>query len=123
MKSWKSVDEYIASSPEKVRPKLKQIRAAIRQVAPDAVESISYGMAFYGYKGERGFTGRLCYFGLTKSSIAFYMRPRDLEARASEVEEYKTTKSALHFPLDEEIPVPLIKKLVRDAVRHHEPGE
>ncbi|TLX99039.1 MAG: DUF1801 domain-containing protein, partial [Thaumarchaeota archaeon] len=64
MKTWKSVDEYIAAARKEVQPKLREIRTAIREVAPDALESISYGMPFYSYKGEQGFKGRLCYFGL-----------------------------------------------------------
>jgi uncharacterized protein YdhG (YjbR/CyaY superfamily) len=34
----KSVDEYIASQPEALRPKLEQVRAAIRKAVPEAVE-------------------------------------------------------------------------------------
>jgi len=38
----------------------------------------------------------------------------------NELAEYKTTKSALQLPLDRAVPVSLIKKLVRDAIRRHE---
>jgi uncharacterized protein YdhG (YjbR/CyaY superfamily) len=123
MKSWKDVDEYIAGARKEAQPKLREIRAAIREVAPDAVESISYGMPFYSYKGEQGFKGRLCYFGLLKSNIGFYLRPPVIEEHMDEVAEYKTTKSALQFSLDRPIPVSLIKKLVRDGIKRHEAGE
>jgi uncharacterized protein YdhG (YjbR/CyaY superfamily) len=123
MKQAGNVDEYIAATPKDMQPKLKQIRSAIREVAPDAVESISYGMPFYSYKGEEGFKGRLVYFGLLKSSIALYMRPQDLEPYMNEVAEYKSTKSALQFPLDQTLPVQLIKKLVREAMKRHYAGE
>ena len=36
----KSVDEYIAAQPEAMRPKLEQVRAAIRRAVPDAVEGL-----------------------------------------------------------------------------------
>ena len=123
MKSWKEVDEYIAGAPKEARPKLEQVRKAISEAAPDATESISYGMPFYSYKGEQGFKGRLVYFGLLKGRIALYMRPQDLEGHMGVVARYMTTKSALQFPLDEVIPVSLIKKLVRDAIRRHEAGD
>lgn len=99
--------------------KLRQVRAAIREVAPDADERISYGMPFYRYKGEGGFKGRLVYFGLLKSRIALYMRPQDVEPYMNEASEYKSTKSALQFPLDQEIPVLLVQKLVRQAMKTH----
>lgn len=123
MKSLKSVDDYISVAPEEVRPKLRQLRAAIREAAPDAVESISYGMPFYSFKGESGFNARLCYFGLIKDSVAFYMRPHVFEENSEEVVEFKSTKSALHLPLHRPIPVSLIKKLVRTEIKTHEARE
>jgi uncharacterized protein YdhG (YjbR/CyaY superfamily) len=85
MKSWKNVDEYIAAAPKEVRTKLEQVRAAIREVAPDAVEGISYGVPSYSHKGEQGIEGRLCYFGLVKSGIGFYLRPPVIEGHVGEL--------------------------------------
>jgi len=117
----KEVDAYIDDAPKEVQPKLRQIRAAIREAAPDAIESISYGMPFYSFAGESGFGARLCYFGLLKSKkkIAFYTRPVFLDEYKGEVEPYTTTKSALQFPLDRPIPIRLIKKIVRNGIRRH----
>ncbi|MDA4112738.1 MAG: DUF1801 domain-containing protein [Thaumarchaeota archaeon] len=115
----KDVDSYIAAAPRVAQPRLREVRDAIRDVAPDAVESISYGMPFYSFRGEVGIEARLCYFGLHKDSIGFYMRPHVIEEHKEEAAEYKTTKSALRFSLDEPIPVSLIKNLVRDAIRRH----
>lgn len=119
----KNVDEYIAAAVKEAQPKLRKVRAAIREVAPDAVESISYGMPFYSYEGEVGFKNRLVYFGLQKSRLVLYMRPQDLEEHVNELAEYQSTKSALRFPLDQAVPVTLIKKLVKGAVTRHEVGE
>jgi uncharacterized protein YdhG (YjbR/CyaY superfamily) len=123
MKAWKNVDAYMAAAPKDVQVKLREVRAAVREAAPDAVESISYGMPFYSFKGETGFKARLCYFGLLKNRIAFYMRPMAIEGHLDEVSEYQTTKSALQFPLDRPIPVSLIKKLVREGIKKHVAGE
>jgi len=49
--SFSNVDEYIKGFPEEVQVILQQVRAAIRQSAPDAVESISYAMPAYKIKG------------------------------------------------------------------------
>ena len=123
MKPAKNVDEYIAAAGTETQPKLRKVRAAIRAVAPDATESISYGMPFYSYKGEVGFKNRLVYFGLQKSKLVLYMRPQDLEGHTHEVSDYRSTKSALGFPLDQAVPVTLIKRLIKDAVRRHEVTE
>jgi uncharacterized protein YdhG (YjbR/CyaY superfamily) len=123
VKAWKSVDEYIAAAPKDVQPKLREVRAAIRDVAPDAGESISYGMPFYNYKGESGYKGRFCYFGLQKAHIGLYIPPPIIEEHLDELAEYETTKSALHLPLNRPIPISLIKKLVKDRLKRHEAGE
>jgi len=80
-------------------------------------------MPFYSYKGEVGIERRLCYFGLQRASIGLFLRPKDLEPHAEEIAKYKSTKSALRFPLDEPIPIPVIKRLVRDADRRHRAGK
>ena len=117
----KSVDEYIENTSPEVQPKLVEIREAIRQVAPDVVERISYGMPFYSFKGESGFQARLCYFGVLKgkNKIVFYTRPVFLEENKDEVKSYLSTKSALQFPSEETIPIQLIKSVVRSAIRKH----
>lgn len=62
-----SVDEYLAALPADQREALATIRAAIQKKAPDAVESIAYGMPAYKYRGKP-----LIYFGAAKGHIALY---------------------------------------------------
>jgi uncharacterized protein YdhG (YjbR/CyaY superfamily) len=117
----KDVDDYVAAAPSMARPNLRRLRAAIREAAPDAVESMSYGMPHYSFRGESGFASRLCYFGLVKGKdkIAFYTRPQYLEGSDDEVAPYLSTRSALRFPVDRPLPLRLIKKIVRHGVRKH----
>ena len=114
MKKYKSVDEYIAAAPVGVRPKLEELRMAIKEAAPEAKESISYGMAFYSYKG------RLAWMGLFTGHIGFFVRPPILEEHAGELKEYEMTKSSLHLPINKKIPATMVKKLVRAAVKMNE---
>jgi uncharacterized protein YdhG (YjbR/CyaY superfamily) len=113
-KAPKDVDEYIARAPKEVQDKLKEIRVTIREAAPTAVESISYGMPYYDYMG------RLAWFGLAKAHIGLYLRPPVIEEHKKELANYKTTKSAVHLPLDKKIPVPLIKKLIKARMKKNE---
>jgi uncharacterized protein YdhG (YjbR/CyaY superfamily) len=113
-KAPKDVDEYIARAPKEARDRLEEVRAAIREAAPTAVESISYGIPFYDYRG------RLVWFGLAKAHIGLYVRPPVIEEHKSELADYETTKSAVRFPLDKKIPVPLIKKLVKARMKKND---
>lgn len=107
----KDVDEYIASVPKEIQSKLIQLRATIKEVAPTAIEGISYRMPYYNYKGQ------LAWFALMKSHIGLYLRPPLIEEHKKELARYETTKSAIHFPLNEELPIPLIKKLIKARMK------
>ncbi len=111
------MDDYISAAPKEVQDKLKKVRAAIREAAPAADESISYRMPYYDYKG------RLAWFGLHRAHIGLYIRPPVVEEHRNELAGYKTTKSAVHLPLDKSIPVQLIKKLVKARMKRNEAGE
>ena len=110
----KDVDAYIATVPKEVRSKLKEIRAAIRKAAPGAEESISYGMPYYSYKG------RLAYFRLSKKHIGLYIPPPIIEEHKSDLEDYETATATVRFPLDKELPVVLIKKLIKARMKKNE---
>jgi uncharacterized protein YdhG (YjbR/CyaY superfamily) len=101
-------------APKEVRDKLREVRAAIREVAPAASEGISYRMPYYDYKG------RLAWFGLQNGYIGLYIRPPVIEEHREELTAYETTKSAVHLTLDRTIPVALVKKLIRARMKKNE---
>jgi len=103
--SSKDVDAYIARASRDSRGKLRQMRKIIIEIAPDSVESISYGMP-----GDD--KGAVAWFALAKNNIGLYLRPPIIEEHKRELASYETTKSAVHFPLDKKLPVRLIKKLL-----------
>jgi len=107
------VDAYIRAAPKAVQSKLKEIRAAIREVAPAATESISYGMPGYD-------KGRIGWFGLARRHIGLYLRPPIIKEHERELAGYETTKSAIRFPLHTKLPVPLIKKLIKARIEKNE---
>lgn len=108
-----TVDEYIAREARPAQLMMKQIRAAIRAVAPEAEERISYGMPFYEYKFQ-GVRGRLAYIGAHKKFISLqplpHHIPADLEKKLGA---YRAAKSTVRFPIGTRVPITLIRKLVR----------
>ena len=106
------VDEYIASAPEPAQQMMRQIRAAIRAVAPEAEEKISYRMPFYEYRFP-GYKGRLAYFAAFKDHVSFFAIPGDIPAELTKkLEKYKAAKSTLQFPLGTRVPITLLRQLV-----------
>jgi len=111
------VDAYISATPKEAQAKLREFRSAIMQVAPKAVEGFSYQMPYYAYKG------RLAWFAYQKGYVGLYLRPPVVADHKDELAGYMTTKSAIHFPLDQKVPVPLVKKLVKARMKRNEAGE
>lgn len=104
------IDEYIKKFPEDVQGKLEELRQLIGDNAPDAVEKFSYGMpTFY-------LNGNLVHFAAYRGHIGFYPAPSGIEAFKDELSLYKTSKGAIQFPIDEELPLDLIKKIVQFRV-------
>ncbi len=108
------VDEYIAAAPRPAQPKLTQLRRAIRGEAPNAIERISYGMPFYECHG------RLVYFAGYEGHVALYAAGHAVDACAEGLAPYRTPKGTLRFPVDQPLPVALIRKLVKFRVRENE---
>jgi uncharacterized protein YdhG (YjbR/CyaY superfamily) len=109
--SIQTVDDYIAQAPVEVQGKLQELRATIKATAPGAQERMSYGMPYYHYKG------RLVYFRHWKNHIGVYIPTPVIEEHASELKGYATAKGTIHFPLNEDLPFDLIKKLVQARMR------
>lgn len=110
------VDEYIASCPKQVQPKLAQVRAAIQQVAPDAIETVSYfGIPGYAYPGY-DYNGMFAWFSYQNAKIRLHVRPPVLDDHSAELTAYKKTKSILSFDETAELPLELIKKLVLASI-------
>lgn len=114
MKKPKDVSAYIALPPKPVQGKLRQLRAIIRECAPGALEKISYGMPYYGYKG------RLAYFAFAKSHVGLYITPPVIQEHKRELKGFETAKATVRFPLDKELPSALIRKLIKARVRKNE---
>ncbi|MCU7549367.1 DUF1801 domain-containing protein [Chitinophagaceae bacterium LB-8] len=109
------VDEYIKSFPPNVQQALSQIRATIKKKAPQAIESISYGMPVYKTNGKP-----LVYFAGFKQHIGFYATPTGHEAFAGELSKYKQGKGSVQFPLDQPMPLELIERIVAFRVEENE---
>lgn len=117
MKTAKDVNEYIESAPKDLQSKLRELRKIIKDCAPEATERISYGMPYYEYKG------RLVYFAWAKAHIGLYAMPPIVEAHLSDLKKYQTAKATIRFPLNEKLPIPLIKKLIKAGVRRNDEAE
>lgn len=107
---FQSIDQYIATFPPAIQALLESVRATIKAAAPDATERISYQMPTFWLNGN------LVHFAALKNHIGFYPTPSGIEAFQAETSMYKSTKGALQFPLDQSLPLDLIRRIVEFRV-------
>lgn len=106
-----AVDAYIRTFPANAQQALEAIRQIINEAAPEAVESIAYGMPAYKLSGKP-----LVYFGGYKNHVGLYATPSGHSAFAKELSKYKQGKGSVQFPLDEPMPLDLIARIVQFRV-------
>lgn len=110
-KAASSVDEYIAEFSGEIRERLKLMRKIVHENAPEAVESISYGMPAYKLNKKP-----LVYFGGFRSHIGFYATPSGHTKFKKDLSLYQQGKGSVQFPYDKPLPVELIAEMVRFRV-------
>lgn len=104
------IDGYIGLFGKDVREILQKIRSLIRKNAPDAEETVVYGIPTFRLKGN------LVHFAAFTHHIGFYPTPSGIEAFKAEIAGYEHAKGTVRFPLDKPIPYDLIERIVKFRV-------
>jgi len=107
-----TIDAYSAAYPKDVQKMLEKFRKVIRQSAPDAKETINYGIPTFTLNGKN-----LVHFAAYKKHIGFYPTPSAIVAFKKELSSYKHAKGSVQFPHDKPIPFELVKKIVKYRVK------
>jgi uncharacterized protein YdhG (YjbR/CyaY superfamily) len=102
-----SIDEYIAGFPADVQEVLRQVRATIRDAAPDAEEAIRYQMPAFTLDGAP-----LVYFAGYRKHVGVYPAPVGNAELAEEMSIYGSGKGTAKFPLDKPVPFDLVRRIV-----------
>ncbi len=110
-----SIDEYVAGFTPATQELLREVRAVIAAAAPGAVETISYAIPTFDLHGRH-----LVHFAAFKSHLGLYPTAAGVAAFAAELAAYKSSKGAVQFPLDEPLPLDLIRRIVEARVRQED---
>jgi uncharacterized protein YdhG (YjbR/CyaY superfamily) len=107
------VDSYIATFPDDVQQKLQQLRKTVLATAPQARETIGYGMPTFILEGN------LIHFAAFKNHIGLYPGPSVIEAFKNALSGYKLSKGTVQFPLDQPLPLETIVGIVRLGIENN----
>ena len=102
-----TVEEYILTQDERVRPRLEELRAILRAAHPDAEERISWSMPTY-WRGRN-----LIHFAASKQHLGVYPGGEATTVFARELEGFNVSKGTIRLPYDKELPAELLAKIAR----------
>lgn len=103
-----NIDNYISAFSPDIQKILQEIRSLIKELAPRATETISYGIPTFDLGGKH-----LVHFAAFKKHIGFFPTPSPIPHFQKELTKYKTSKGTIQFSLSEEIPYDLIERIVK----------
>lgn len=107
------IDKYFASLDEPKRSTLEEMRRRILDVVPKAEQVISYGVP--GFKVQGKMIAGLAAF---KNHLSYVPHSGSvLSQLQDEIGDYKQTKSALHFAVDQPLPQHLVRQLLLVRMR------
>lgn len=107
MNAYTNIDEYIANFPPKTQVVLRKMRATMKKLIPDGVETISYAIPTFDLHGH------VVHFAGYEHHVGLYPGAVGIVRFQKEISEYKHSKGAVQFPLDQPIPWELITKIVQ----------
>ena len=102
-----SVDEYLAAASPEAAALIARLRAMIHELAPDAVESIAYGMPTFAAPGHHRF-----HLGAWATHVGVYPvgpAPEPLQSRLAPL---RAAKDTVRLPLGRPLDEPLARQLL-----------
>lgn len=110
------IDDYIDAHSEAIQPRLTLIRDTIRTVLPDAEERIAWKMPTFRINRN------IILFAAHKNHIGLYSGPEAIMHFSDKLQRYKSSKGAVQFPYNVEIPLDLIGEIAKwcyETEHHH----
>jgi len=106
------VDRYLDGLDPVSRESLGALRALIREVVPEAVESMRYRMPTYEFKGNP-----LCGFAARKKYMSLYIHTRLFEKYKDRLQGLDMGKECIRFRRLDELPLETVRRILHEAAR------
>ena len=102
-----SVDEYILRQDESIQPKLVCLKNTIRDVIPDAAETIAWSMPSWKKKGY------IIQFAVNSKHISVYVGQDAVTHFQEQLKAYEVYKGGIRIRRDQELPLSLISDIAK----------
>lgn len=101
------VDDYIAAQMPLLQTRLSLLRALIHETVPGLTEKMAYGIPTFQLHGRN-----FVHIGASASHVGWYPGPDAIVHFREELKEYRTSKGTVQLPLDQELPLELLRTML-----------
>jgi uncharacterized protein YdhG (YjbR/CyaY superfamily) len=110
---FESIDDYVAALPDHARVVVEEVRRRIHQIAPTAIETISYQMPTFVLDGRR-----VVHFAGWKDHLSLYPTPAASDDADFEraFAPHRGDKGTATFPYVDPMPYDLIQRTVEQLI-------
>lgn len=106
-----TITAYIKNAPKIAQPKLREMRAILKSVAPKATETIKWGAPIFEEK-------RILFsFSAFRTHLTFMPTRTTLTYFKKALAKYRTGLDTIQFPYDQPLPRALIRKIAAFRAR------
>jgi len=110
-----AIDAHIAAQSEAHQTLLRQVRAAVKDVCPDAVEVISYAMPGFRLRGKL----LLSYAGYKRHCAIYPASGMAIDALGADLAPFVTEKATIRFTAAHPLPDDVLRRYVEVRVREN----
>jgi uncharacterized protein YdhG (YjbR/CyaY superfamily) len=107
------IDDYLATIDEPKRTTLAHIRSFIKQIVPDAVETIGYGMPVFKYHDKY-----LIGFAAFKNHMSIFPGANPVATTKAKLQGYRLSKGTIQFTIDHQLPDDILAEIVNECVKN-----
>jgi uncharacterized protein YdhG (YjbR/CyaY superfamily) len=108
MQKFDTTEAYFHSLTGRHLELVSTLRRIIQTTVPEATEQISYNMPSFRLNGI------LVYYAAFSRHVSLFPAdPTVLSMFSEKLKEYRTSKGTIQFPLDQELPEPLIREIIQ----------
>lgn len=112
------IDDYLKTLEAPEREALERVRTIAKSIAPEAEDTIGYGMPVLKVHGKY-----LIGFSAFKDHLSIFPGSEPIEALQDKLKGYKQSKGTIQFTLDKQIPDPLLKEIILGCIQYNVPAK
>jgi uncharacterized protein YdhG (YjbR/CyaY superfamily) len=110
------IDIYLSKQTKEIQLALDRVRQTVMAIAPDAEQTINYGMPMIRYQdkmlvGFDVFKNHCSLFPCSGSTVIVFKES---------LKKFVTTKGSIHFTIDNPLPLTIIRKITKQRMKENE---